>query len=81
MLPILINQYVWLIKATTLGIAVGFSDFFMVIASSINHSGQTFEFIGILMAGFLLINFSLAAVLNRLNRAIALKGHQTTGSA
>ena len=81
MLPILINQYVWLIKATTLGIAVGFSDFFMVIASSINHSGQTFEFIGILMAGFLLINFSLAALLNRLNRAIALKGHQTTGAA
>ncbi|WP_333814764.1 ABC transporter permease subunit [Tabrizicola sp.] len=79
MLPILINQYVWLIKATTLGIAVGFSDFFMVIASSINHSGQTFEFIAILMGGFLLINFTLAAVLNRLNRAIALKGHQTTG--
>lgn len=80
MLPILINQYVWLIKATTLGIAVGFSDFFMVIASSINHSGQTFEFIAILMGGFLLINFSLAAVLNRLNRAISLKGHQTTGA-
>ncbi|MFV0472785.1 MAG: ABC transporter permease subunit [Pikeienuella sp.] len=81
MLPILINQYVWLIKATTLGIAVGFSDFFMVIASSITHSGQTLEFIGILMAGFLAINFSLAAVLNRLNRAIALKGHQTGGAA
>ncbi len=80
MLPILINQYVWLIKATTLGIAVGFSDFFMVIASSITHSGQTLEFIAILMGGFLLINFSLAAVLNRLNRAIALKGHQTTGA-
>jgi ABC-type amino acid transport system permease subunit len=81
MLPILINQYVWLIKATTLGIAVGFSDFFMVIATSINHSGQTIEFIGLLMAGFLLINFSLSSVLNRLNRAIALKGRQTGGAA
>ncbi|WP_068306151.1 ABC transporter permease subunit [Pararhodobacter sp. CCB-MM2] len=81
MLPILINQYVWLIKATTLGIAVGFSDFFMVIASSINHSGQTIEFISILVGGFLFINFSLAAILNRLNRAIALKGHQTGGAA
>lgn len=80
MLPILINQYVWLIKATTLGIAVGFSDFFMVIASSITHSGQTLEFIAILMGGFLLINFTLAAALNRLNRAIALKGHQATGT-
>lgn len=76
MLPILINQYVWLIKATTLGITVGFSDFFMVIAGSITHSGQTIEFIGLLMAGFLLVNFSLAAVLNRINRAIALKGNQ-----
>lgn len=75
MLPILINQYVWLIKATTLGIAVGFSDFFMVIATSITHSGQTLELIAILMAGFLAINFSLAAILNRLNRAIALKGN------
>lgn len=81
MLPILINQYVWLIKATTLGIAVGFSEFFMVIASSINHSGQTLEFIAILMGGFLAINLTLAAVLNRLNRAIALKGHQTGGAA
>ena len=77
MLPILINQYVWLIKATTLGIAVGFSDFFMVIVGSITHSGQTIELIGILMGGFLLINFTLAAVLNRLNAAIALKGHQS----
>ncbi len=76
MLPILINQYVWLIKATTLGIAVGFSDFFMVVASSITHSGQTLELIAILMGGFLVINFSLAAVLNRVNRAIALKGQQ-----
>jgi His/Glu/Gln/Arg/opine family amino acid ABC transporter permease subunit len=76
MLPILTNQYVWLIKATTLGIVVGFADFFMVIASSITHSGQTLEFVGILMSGFLLINFSLAAVLNRINKAVALKGNQ-----
>ena len=74
MLPILINQYVWLIKATTLGIVVGFSDFFMVISGAITHPGQTLELIAILMGGFLVINFSLAAILNRINRAIALKG-------
>ncbi len=76
MLPILTNQYVWLIKATTMGIAVGFTDFFMIVSISINQSGQTIELIGTLMAGFLLINFSLAAILNHLNRAIALKGSQ-----
>jgi His/Glu/Gln/Arg/opine family amino acid ABC transporter permease subunit len=79
MLPILANQYVWLMKATTLGIAVGFSDFFMIVALTINHSGQTLEAIGILMAGFLAINLSLAFVFNRINKAIALKGNQLRG--
>ena len=79
MLPILTNQYVWLIKATTLGIAVGFTDFFMIVALAINHSGQTIESILILMGGFLTINLTLAAVFNRINKAIALKGNQLRG--
>ncbi|RUV31037.1 ABC transporter permease subunit [Mesorhizobium sp. M5C.F.Ca.IN.020.32.2.1] len=79
MLPILANQYVWLIKATTMGIVVGFTDFFMITALTINHSGQTLEAIFILMAGFLTINLSLAAVFNRINKAIALKGNQLRG--
>lgn len=73
-LPTLINQYVWLLKATTLGIAIGFADFFMVIAVSITQSGQTIELIGILMGGFLAINFTLSSVLNWVNRSIALRG-------
>lgn len=76
MLPILTNQYVWLIKATTLGVVVGYSDFFMTIAGAITHSGQTLELIGLLMAGFLTINFTLSSILNRINKAVALKGHQ-----
>lgn len=75
-LPTLINQYVWLFKATTLGIAVGYTDFFAVISVSINQAGQTLELIGILMLGFLVINNSIAFVLNRVNKAIALKGNQ-----
>jgi len=75
-MPTMINQYVWLLKATTIGIAIGFVDFFMVIAISINQSGQTLELIGILMAVFLAINYSMAWVLNRVNDAIKLKGTQ-----
>lgn len=76
MLPILANQYVWLIKATTLGIVVGYTDFFMIVSLTINRSGQTLEAIFILMAGFLAINFTIAAIFNRINKAIALKGNQ-----
>lgn len=73
-LPMLINQYVWLMKATTVGIAVGFADLFMVTSSAINQSGQTFEILAIFVFSFLAINYSLAFVLNMVNRAVALKG-------
>lgn len=75
-LPTLTNQYVWLLKATTMGVVVGFSDLFLVISTAINQSGQTLELIGILMAAFLIMNNTLAAVLNFINRRIALRGTQ-----
>jgi len=75
-MPTLINQYVWLFKATTIGIAISFTDFFMVISTAINQSGQTLELIAILMSGFLIINYSIAWMLNRVNAAIKLRGTQ-----
>jgi len=75
-LPSLTNQYVQLMKATTIGIVVGFSDFFMIISTSINQSGQTLELLAILMGGFLLINLSIAFVMNAINQKIAIKGYE-----
>ena len=75
-LPSLTNQYVQLMKATTIGLVVGFSDFFMIISTSINQSGQTLELLAILMGGFLLINLSIAFVMNTINRRIAIKGYE-----
>ncbi len=75
-LPSLTNQYVQLMKATTIGIVIGFSDFFFIISTSINQSGQTLELLAILMGGFLLINLSIAYVMNTINKKIALKGYE-----
>lgn len=75
-LPSLTNQYVQLMKATTIGIVIGFSDLFMIISTSINQSGQTLELLAILMTGFLIINLSIAFVMNGINRKIAIKGYQ-----
>lgn len=66
-LPMMTNLYVWLIKATTLGVAVGFSDLFAVTVSSINQSGQTIEFILILAAAFWILNSSLVWIMNGIN--------------
>ncbi len=75
-LPSLTNQYVQLMKATTIGIVVGFSDFFMIVSTSINQSGQTLELLAILMGGFLIINLSIAYLMNTINRKIAIKGYE-----
>jgi len=75
--PPLGNMYVWLMKATTLGIAIGFSDLFMIVSTSINQSGQTIELLLLMMAGFFVINYSISSLMNMLNRAIALKGYES----
>ena len=75
-LPSMTNQYVQLMKATTIGLVVGFSDFFMIVSTSINQSGQTLELLAILMGGFLIINLSIAYVMNSINKKIALKGYE-----
>ena len=74
--PPLGNMYVWLMKATTLGIAIGFSDLFMIVSTSINQSGQTIELLGLMMGGFFIINYSISSLMNLLNRSIALKGYE-----
>ncbi len=78
-LPSLTNQYVQLMKATTIGIVIGFSDLFMIISTSINQSGQTLELLAILMGSFLVINLGIAFVMNTINRKMALKGYEVKG--
>ncbi|SNT75632.1 ABC transporter permease subunit [Paracoccus seriniphilus] len=72
-IPMMTNFYVWLIKATTLGIAIGFSDLFMVVASAINQSGQTIELIIILAASFWLLNGVIVAGMNRIDARLRVK--------
>ncbi len=73
--PPLGNQWIFIMKATTVGVAIGFSDLFYIVSTSITQSGQTLELISILMGGFLLVNFCLAQAINWLNRRLALKGY------
>lgn len=74
-MPPLGNQWIFIMKATTLGVAIGFSDLFYIISTSITQSGQTLELMGILMLSFLLINYSLAQLVNFINAHMTLKGH------
>jgi His/Glu/Gln/Arg/opine family amino acid ABC transporter permease subunit len=74
-IPPLGNQWIFMMKATTIGIAIGFSDLFYITVNSISQSGQTLELILILMLTFLAINYSIALFTNWLNARLQLKEH------
>ncbi|MEM7215168.1 MAG: ABC transporter permease subunit [Pseudomonadota bacterium] len=74
-IPPLGNQWIFVMKATTIGIAIGFSDLFMIVTTSITQSGQTLELIAILAGAFLLVNFAIAQLVNLLNARLKLKAH------
>lgn len=74
-IPPLGNQWIFIMKATTIGISIGFSDLFYIVSNSITQSGQTLELIFLLMAAFLTVNFSIALFVNWLNARLQLKAH------
>ncbi len=74
-IPPLGNQWIFMMKATTIGIAIGFSDLFYITVTSISQSGQTLELILVLMLTFLAINYSIALFTNWLNNRMKLKEH------
>ncbi len=74
-IPPLGNQWIFIMKATTIGVAVGFSDLFYLVSTSITQSGQTLELIALLMCAFLLVNYSIALFVNWLNAHMKLKAH------
>ena len=74
-IPPLGNQWIFTMKATTVGVAIGFSDLFYIVSTSITQSGQTLELIAILMGAFLLVNFVIAQLVSLLNARLALKGY------
>lgn len=74
-IPPLGNQWIFMMKATTIGIAIGFSDLFYIAVNSISQSGQTLELILLLMLMFLAINYGIAIFTNWLNARLQFNQH------
>lgn len=73
-LPPLTNQYVNLIKNSSLAVAVGYPDLVSVFAGTIlNHTNQAVETIAITMAVYLVLSLATSAAMNALNQRVALK--------
>ncbi len=66
-------QYVSLTKNSSLGVAIGYPELFSVNNTIVTLSGHTIECIGIMMAVYLSIAFSIAAVMNVYNKLVQIK--------
>lgn len=71
-LPPTINQYLNLIKNTSLGVAVGYAEVTALTRTSIGNGRPTFQSIIILMAVYLTFSLVVSLILNIVNRRLAL---------
>jgi general L-amino acid transport system permease protein len=68
--PPLINQYISLMKSTSLAVAIGYTDLFSVGVVAINHTGQSINIIALLMLVYLILSTGLSGIGNAYNRAL-----------
>jgi len=73
--PPLINQYLAIIKNSSLAIVIGYPDLIHVFAgTALNQSGQAVEIITITMAIYLVISLVISLIMNWYNQKFALRG-------
>jgi general L-amino acid transport system permease protein len=74
--PAATNQYLNLIKNSSLAVAVGYPDLVSVGNTALNQTGQTFACLGAMMAVYLSLSLLTSGFMNWFNRRHALKGIQ-----
>jgi len=73
MVPPAAAQYVSLVKNSSLGVAIGYPELFNVNNTITTLSGNTMECIGIMMAVYLTISFTIALIMNWYNKLVQIK--------
>lgn len=75
LIPPLTNQYLNIIKSTTLGAAIAYPEILQIMGRTVlNQSGRAIEVMSIILATFLTVNVVTSLAMNRWNRKLALQG-------
>jgi general L-amino acid transport system permease protein len=72
--PPLTSQYLNLMKNSTLAVAIGFPEFFSVVNTQMNQTGQAIEGMACIMGAYLSVSLTISLIMNIYNARIALKG-------
>ncbi len=73
-IPPIISQYLNFVKNTSLGIAVGYAELVLIAFQAIGNGAPAPQTILLVMAGYLLFSLSISALVNILNRRLAIPG-------
>ncbi len=74
-IPPMGNQYLNLIKNTSIGLAIGYSDLVSVMSTSINQTFRPIELMSITMMTYLAISLMVTALLNWFNARTKIVGN------
>jgi general L-amino acid transport system permease protein len=72
-IPPLTNQYLNLTKNSSLAVAIGYPDLVSISNTTLNQTGRAVECITIIMAVYLTLSLSTAALMNWYNARAAIK--------
>lgn len=75
-LPAALNSYLVVMKATSLGVAIGYTELFSVARLSMSSSGRIVECLSLMGLYFLLICGTLSLVVNRINARLRTQDRQ-----
>jgi general L-amino acid transport system permease protein len=71
--PPMSNQYLRIIRSSSLAIAIGYPDLVATLNVAINQTGQAIENVLLIVAAYLTVSLSISAFMNWYNRRVALK--------
>jgi general L-amino acid transport system permease protein len=73
MIPPLTNEYLNLIKNSSLAVAIGYNDVYAVSSTVSNQTGRSIEILLVIVCTYLSINLIVSLVMNWFNRKVQLK--------
>jgi general L-amino acid transport system permease protein len=70
--PPMTSQYLNLIKNSSLGVAIGYTEIYSIVSTTQNQTGQAIESVAVVMAIYLCFSLSISLFMNKYNARIAL---------
>lgn len=72
--PPLTNTWLGIVKASSLGIAIGFQELVSVVNTALSMTGQSVELVAILMLAYLVVSLAIGALTHRFNERLMRQG-------